>query len=182
MLSVKLIVLAIIAVSGIALISSCSVTSSGYADQPAVSPASVVQVNQLLEIPNKKALVYIQNGALTAKRDLDPWSIYCSVLMQKLHSADEPILTVSPGRFEITKVRENQEKQYFPGNFVASKDEWHYVPPIVIFKLEMRLKSSDQPDVRALICAKQVESYGRHYPMLAEIRNALGEMIDISTP
>lgn len=179
MKSVKLIIGKAIAVSGILLISGCSVTSPRYSSSPPVSSASIVQINQQLEIPNKKARVYIQDGTLTAKRDLDPWSIYCSVLMQKLHRGGEPKLTVSPGQFEIIKVREYKEQQYFPGNFVASIGEWQYVPPIVIFRLEMRLKLAEQPDVRSLICAKQVESYGRHYPTLAEIKIALGNAIEI---
>ncbi|MCH8177187.1 MAG: hypothetical protein IIC09_03125, partial [Proteobacteria bacterium] len=102
--------------------------------------------------------------------------------MQNVHTAGEPKLTVSPGQFEIIKVREYDEHQYFPGNFVASLLEWHNIPPIVIFTVEMRLKSPEQPGVRALICAKQVESYGRHYPTLAEIKTALGNAIEIKTP
>jgi len=181
MRTVKLVILTLVTLSGTALISACSTSSSRYAAQPSVTPAAVVIVNQLLEIPNKKARVYIQDGAQTAKRDLDPWRVYCSVLMQKLHSAGEPRLSVSPGQFGITKVRDYYEQQYFPGNFVASAREWHYVPPIVIFRIEMRLNSVQQPDVRSLICAKQVESYARHYPTMAEMRAALGNTIEIKT-
>lgn len=182
MQTVKLSVRTILAVSGIALISACSISSSGYATGSSVTPASIVIVNQHLEIPDRKARVYVQNGAITAKRDLDPWSIYCSVLMQKLHSAGDPKLSVSPGQFEIFKVRENYEHQDFAGNFVASAGEWNFVPPIVIFRIEMRLNSVLQPDVRSLICAKQVESYARHYPTIAEMRAALGDTIEIKTP
>ena len=171
---VNLIIRTILVAAGISVASSCAVT-------PSVNPASVVQVNRSLEIPNKKARVYIQNGEETAKRDLDPWSIYCSVLMQDLHRAGEPKLTVSPGQFEIIKVREENEYLDFPGTYVAST-EFRYVPPIVIFRVEMRLKSVQQPGVRALICVKQVESFGNHYPTLAEIRIALGNAIEIKTP
>ena len=180
--TVKLVIQTFIVISGIALIGACSTSSSRYAVQPSVTLASVVTVNQLLEIPNKKARVYIQDGVQTAKRDLDPWRVYCSLLMQKLHSAGEPRLSVSPGQFEITKVRDYYEQQYFPGNFVASAGEWHYVPPIVIFRIEMRLNSVLQPDVRSLICAKQVASYARHYPTMAEIRAVLGNTVTIKTP
>jgi len=170
-----LIIRTILVAAGISIASSCAVTP------PAVNPASVVQVNRNLEIPARKARVYIQNGNETAKRDLDPWSIYCSVLMQDLHRAGEPKLTVSPGQFEIIKVREENEYLDFPGTYVAST-EFRYVPPIVIFRVEMRLKSAQQPRVRALICDKQVESFGNHYPTLAEIRIALGNAIEIKTP
>ncbi len=171
---VKSVIRTILVAAGISIASGCAV-------KPSINPVSIVQVNQPLEIPNQKARVYIQNGEVTAKRDLDPWSIYCSVLMQDLHAAGEPKLTVSPGQFEIVKVREYSETQYFPGNFVASLRDWQNFPPIVIFTVEMRLKSAEQPGVRALICAKQVESNGRHYPTLAEIRVALGDTVDIKT-
>ena len=179
---VKLVIQTLVVISGIALVGACGTSSSRYAVQPSVALTSVVTVNQLLEIPNKKARVYIQEGAQTAKRDLDPWGVYCSVLMQKLHSAGEPRLSVSPGQFEVTKVRQYKENQDFAGNFVASLDGWNFVPPIVIFNLEMRLKSTQQPGVRALICAKQVESFGSHYPSLAEINRALGNAIEVKSP
>jgi hypothetical protein len=172
---VNLIIRTILVAAGILIVSSCAVTP------PAVNPASVVQVNRNLEIPARKARVYIQNGEETAKRDLDPWSIYCSVLMQELHSAGEPKIIVSPGQFEIIKVIEKNERIENSGNIVAGL-EWHHVPPIVIFRVEMRLKSAEQPGVRALICAKQVESYTHHYPTLAEMEIALGNAIEIKTP
>jgi hypothetical protein len=182
MQTVKLVVQTLIVISGIALISACGTSSSHYAVQASVTPASVVIVNQSLEIPNKKARVYIQDGAQTAKRDLDPWRVYCSLLMQQLHSAGEPKLSVLPGQFEITKVRAYKERQNFPGTFVASTREWQYVPPIVIFRVEMRLNSAQQADVRSLICAKQVESYGHHYPTIEEMRAALGNTVAIKMP
>ncbi len=51
----------------------------------------------------------------------------------------------------------------------------------------MRLKSAEQPGVRALFCAKHATVYGplfptRLYPTLAEIRIALGDAIEIETP
>ena len=172
---VKLIVRAFLVVTGTLILNSCAIT-------PSVNPNSVVQVNQHFEIPNLKARVYIQKGIVSAKRDLDPWNTYCSLLMQDLHSAGEPRLAVSPGQFEVSKVRQYSEQQYFRANFVASAGEWHYVPPIVVFTIEMRLKSPEQPGVRALICAKQVESYGSHYPTVAEMKIALGNTIEIKSP
>ena len=43
----------------------------------------------------------------------------------------------------------------------------------------MRLKSTEQPGVRVLICAKRVDDWGLHHPTLAEIRTALGNAIEI---
>jgi len=171
---INFIIRTILVTVGLSIASSCAATSS-------VNPASLVQVNRKLEIPNRKARVYIQNGVEIAKHDLDPWAIYCSVQMQKLHKNGEPKLSVSPGQFEIIKVREYNERLQFPGKFVASTN-WNYYPPIVIYETEMRLKSAAQPGVRALICSSQVEGLGLHYPTLADIRIALGNAIEIRIP
>jgi len=90
---------------------------------------------------------------------------------------------VLSGQFEIIRVREYDEHQDFPGDYVASR-EFRYIPPVVIFNIEMRLQSAEQHDVRALICAKQVEvvGFGRHYPTLTEISTTLGNAIEIKTP
>ena len=165
----------IIAVAaGILMISGCAVT-------PIVDPASIVQVNQTLEIPDRKARVYIQNGAVTAKREVDPWEVYCSVLMQNLHARGEPKLTVSPGQFEIIRERKYEDPFAYPGTFVASRDMLFY-PPVINSRIEMRLNSTEQPGVRALICNKQVEEHIRQFPTLTEIRKTLGNLIEIKTP
>ena len=165
----------IIAVAaGILMINGCAVT-------PIVDPASIVQVNETLEIPDRKARVYIQNGAATAKREVDPWDVYCSVLMQNLHARGEPKLTVSPGQFKIIRVRKYEDRFASPGTYVASRDML-YFPPVINSRVEMLLNSAEQPGVRALICNKQVEEHIRQFPTLAEIRMTLGNLIEINTP
>ena len=163
------------------LFSGCVNLASQYAIKPQVDLASVVQINHRFAIPNQKARVYIQNGVAITKRDIDKWSTHCSVLMQDVHSAGEPKLTVSPGQFEIIKVRKYDDT-YFPGSS-GSLGGWAFERPTnVIFEVEMRLKSAEQPGVRALICAKRVDDYGLHHPTLAEIRIALGDAIEIKVP
>jgi hypothetical protein len=182
-----MIIRTILIVAGISIASGCSVSSSRYAAKPSVNPASIVQINQHLEIPSQKARVYIQNGVETTMRNIDKFSTYCSVLMQNVHSRGEPLLTVSPGRFEIIKLRKSNDSLYFPGSFFVSRGWTDDFPSVVIFEVEIRLKSAEQPGVRALFCAKQADVYGplfltRHYPTLAEIRFALGNAIEIETP
>ena len=77
--------------------------------RPSVSPAAIVQVNQQLEIPSRKARVYIQDGAVTTSRNIDKWSTYCSLLMRKKHASGETKQSVSPGQFKITKVIESED-------------------------------------------------------------------------
>jgi hypothetical protein len=168
----------IITVAGIALASGCASLSARYPVPPSVTTEFIVQINQHFEIPNRKARVYIQEGAEIKMRDIYKWNTYCSVLMQDLHKAGESKLTVSPGQFEIIKVRKYDDT-YFPGSSGSLGGITFERPTNVIFEVEMRLKSAEQPGVRALICAKRVDDYGLHHPTLAEIRIALGNVIEI---
>lgn len=55
------------------IISGCGASLKNSMVRPSVSPTSIVQVNQRLEIPNRKACVYIQDGAVTTLRNIDKW-------------------------------------------------------------------------------------------------------------
>ena len=165
----------------------CSTSLPDNVVQPSAFIGSVVQVNQHYEIPNQKARVYIQDGNLISKHNLEKFNTYCSVLMQDLHKAGEPKLKVIPGQFEIIKLRKYNDYAVFPGNLFASRRRAFDFPEIVKFEVEMRLKSTQQPGVRALICAKQVNVMGPlfatdHYPTITEIRKALGNAVEIMMP
>jgi hypothetical protein len=171
-----------------AAVSSCATSSQGYGTIPAVNPASVVQINRELQIPVGKARVYLQNGAALNQQNLITWKPYCSVLMQSVHTPGEPLLKVMADRFEIKQLREYNDFRYRPRIYVASAgstfSEW---PVNVIYSVEMRLDSPHQPDVRALICAKHSGTNmswdsRSYYPNLAEIRSALGDIIEIIEP
>ena len=163
----------------VALIAACSGTSGNYS-RVAVLPLSVVQINTQLEIPAGEARVYIQFGKLIAKRGgLDRFLTYCSVLMQDLHVPGEPLLTVSPGRFEVREVRQYNDGYHDPTILVASTTFMGDGRSLIFYTLEMRLRSTDQPDVRALFCVKESELPGRQYPSFEEIRIALGDAVTI---
>ncbi len=179
----------ILAVTGIAIIiSGCGASLKNTMVRPSVSPAAIVQVNQQLEIPGRKNRVYIQDGAVTTLRNIDKWSTYCSVQMQQKNSPGGPKQNVSLGQFKITKVIESKDNNDTRRTYVASlgwildvaKDENRAIN--VFFSVEMRLKSAQQPGVRSLICEKRSDNRGLYnYPTLAEIRIALGNMIEIKT-
>jgi len=184
-----LIVRTIVAVTGIIVISGCGASFKNNTVRPSVSPAAIVQVNQQLEIPNRKVRVYIQDGAIIAYRKKDKWGTYCSLLMQQKHASGEPKLSVLPGQFKITKVTESEDGSNTGRTYVASLgwiiDVEHNLSVHVIYAVEMRLSSADQPGVRALICEKRANALGfnyRNYPTLAEIKTALGDTIEIKTP
>ena len=164
------------------ILGGCASTSSSYRNQPSVDPTSIIQINTDLEIPNGDTRVYIQNGVATTMRNIDRWATYCGVAMKKIHAMDQPKQTVSPGRFEITRVIQSSDHIFYRRVYVASRI-WRYDPPSSVnFQVEMRLDSASQPDVRSLICVKNVNNYGRHFPKLAEIKVALGDAITIISP
>jgi hypothetical protein len=129
-----------------------------------------------------------EDGAPIAGQNPDIGKTYCSVLMQNVHSPGEPLLKVMPDRFEIKQLREYNDFRSLPRIYVSSAGSIFSGWPInVIYSVEMRLDSPGQPGVRALICAKRsglnrswnVRTY---YPNLAEIRSALGDIIEIIEP
>ena len=182
-----LIVRTIVAVTVIIVISGCGASFKNNTVRPSVSPATIVQVNQQLEIPNRKARVYIQDGAIITYRKKDTWGTYCSLLMQQKHASGEPKLSVLPGQFKITKVIESEDGSGTGRTYVASLG-WIIDVSVqgsnhVIYAVEMRISSVEQPGVRALICEKRTHNRGpNNYPTLEEIRIALGDTIEIKTP
>ena len=181
---INIMIRTIMAVAGIIIFSGCGASLKSDPVQPRVTPALVVQVNENLEIPNRKARVYIQDGVKAALRDVDKWSTYCSLRMKDRHTEGEPKLAISPGQFEIIKVREFNDSLYFPGTFVVSRGISSDFPLDVIFEVEMRLKSTQQPDVWAMYCARQVTVFSpifrsSFYPKLADIGIALGNTVEI---
>ena len=185
--SINLIIRGVVTVTGIVLVSGCGASFKSEPVQPRVTPALVVQINQNLEIPDRKARVYIQDGVKAALRDVDKWSTYCSLRMKDRHNEGDPKLTVSPAQFEIIKVREFNDSVYFPATFVVSRGISSDFPMDIIFEVEMRLKSPQQPDVWAMYCAKQVTVFSpifssSYYPKLPDIRVALGSTVEIKAP
>ena len=184
---INLIIRGVVTVTGIVLVSGCGISFKSVPVQPRVTPAMVVQVNQYLEIPNRKARVYIQDGIKAALREVDKWSTYCSLRMKDPHTEGEAKLSVLPGQFEIIRVRESNDSSYFPGAFVVSREISSDFPFDVIFEVEMRLKSTQQPDVWAMYCAKQVTVFSSifppsYYPKLPDIGTALGNTVEIRDP
>jgi hypothetical protein len=164
------------------LVAACASDSnySRYSDLIPVFPTSIVHINQLMEIPNSKARVYIQNGKAIPKRELDRFAVYCSVLMNILHEPGEPALQVNPGQFDVTEVRQFNDR-FNDSRILVASTMWDMrsMPSNTFFTFEMRLKSTQQGEVRSLICVKESSLRGRHYPSLEEIRLALGDAVTI---
>ena len=187
MQKISMVIRGVVTVTGIVLVSGCGISFKNDPVQPRVTTALVVQVNQNLEIPNRKARVYIQDGIKAALREVDKWSTYCSLRMKDPHNNGAPKLRVLPGQFEIIRVRESNDSPYFSGTFVVARGHSSDFTLDVIFEVEMRLKSTQQPDVWAMYCARQVTVLSpffrsSYYPKLADISVALGNTVEIREP
>ncbi len=185
--SINLIIRSLVTLAGIVIVSGCGASFNSEPVQPGVTTALVIQINQTLDIPVGKARVYIQDGIKPALHNVDRLSTYCSVRMKNRHKEGEPNLAISPGQFEIIKVREINDSLYFPATFVMSAGISSDFPLDVIFEVEMRLKSPQQPDVWAMYCARQTTVYSpifrsSYYPKLADISVSLGNIVEIREP
>ena len=169
--------------AAVALVSGCASTAANTGAVPSVDPASTIQINGSYDIPVNKARVYFQNGAHIAVGDIrDRWTTYCSVLVQDLQSADQPQQTITPGRFEIVKVMQTDDWTNTRQFFVASLIWVSSHPARIVYKVEMRLHSAEQPNVRSLICEKTANHRGNNHPTGSEIQTALGSLIEINMP
>ncbi len=154
-------------------------TQSSYnTAQASVDSGSLVQINRPLEIPDGKSRLYFQNGVEITQRNIEKMTTYCSIRMRDRHKAGEPKIIISPEQIEIIKLRRSND--YSGGGRGNS-------PGNVIFELEMRLKSTEQPGVMALYCAKKVMvmkmvNTRQYYPNNTEIITALGNSIEIKAP
>ncbi len=163
-------------------------TYSRTSKRPAVKPGSYVQLHHEYQVPNVFARVYFRNGKQTLKGNIDRFTPYCYISMKDISQAGQPQQVIFPGRFYVTKVIESND--HFGGRrtYVASAIWQFDGPSNVDYKLEMRLSSSEQPGVRALICIKNINDYRdhmhepSHYPKLSEIKIALGDLVTIEAP
>ena len=166
-------------IAGLIFTVGCATQSPYNTAQASVDPGSLVQINRPLEIPNGKARLYFQNGVEITWRNIEKMTTYCSIRMRDRHKAGEPKIIISPEQFEIIKLRRS--------NDYSGRGRSESPPTNVIFELEMRLNSTEQPGVMALYCAKRVMVMNlintkQYYPNNTEIITALGDTIEIKSP
>jgi len=168
------------------LTACASGTYSKTSKRPAVKPGSYVQINHEYQIPNVFARIYFRNGKQTLKGDIDRFTPHCYILTHDIRQAGQPQQMIFPGRFYVTKVIESND--HFGGRTTYAALAFGMFggpdgPSNVDYQLEMRLSSSEQPGVRALICVKNSTDYlDRRYPSLSEIKIALGDLVTIEAP
>jgi hypothetical protein len=181
----------------IALLTGCSFTRTPI--PPPVKPDFTVQINRSFEsLPNYTRL-YFQEGKQAIYAELDQWKTYCRLHVFNPDRKADYLTSVIPGSFNISKVALQLETSesapgrpvYFGsigmGLMTASSSssfdrEIRDLPSYYLYRVNLKLSSTSQPDVQSLICARKWGSYGNHYPDLTEIRSALGNQIEIKAP
>ena len=145
---------------------------------PPVDPGFRIQVNaQFDALPNATRLQF-QGGERIPQGNLDKWTTYCRLFVYNRNRKADYVTAVLPGNFEVTSV----EVKYVSSNAIFASRSWRVrdVPAYYLYQVRMQLTSPDQPDIRSLNCFKKwATPRTNQYPTLVEIRQALGNLIEI---
>ena len=159
-----------------------------------------VTVNRSFESLPNYTRIYFQHGVQANYEALDLWTTYCRLhLFNRQHGADY-LTGVVPGQFAVTAVKLRYQSSDYPyygfdsgvfssisiglRNHDAPTGIHRYdgPPDYYLYRVHIKLSSADQPDVQTLTCEKKWATRGNYYPKLGEIRQALGEIIEITRP
>ena len=163
---------------------------------PPVSHSATVQINESYDSLPNYSRIYFQGGRRIAKTELDRWTIYCRLHVYDPDMGADYVTSVAAGKFEVVNVRNQLEvTENFYSNpdlyatpatgFSFSRASWDRdwimdrIPSYYLYRVNMKLTSPDQPDVQSLICSRKAGTYGNYYPTLGDIRQALGNVIEI---
>lgn len=164
----------------IGLLSACATTQAPYV--PPVQTRDLVIVNTAFrDLPNATR-IDIQDGKRVQKGNLDRWSTYCRLFVYNRRQESDYVASVEPGSFEIVGVELRYDSpDTLDRPWGHHRFGWHYYHPPAFYryKVGMRLTSTDQPDVQSLDCYRKWSTRGYYYPSLAEIRQTLGDLIEI---
>ena len=164
---------------------------------PPVSHSATVQINQSYDSLPNYSRIYFQAGQRIAKTELDRWTTYCRLHVYNPDMKADYVTSVAAGKFEVVSVRNQLEvvrNSYSDPDFratpesgfsvskVSGRGDWFMdrLPSYYLYRVNMKLVSPDQPDVQSLICSRKSGTYGNYYPTLGEIRQALGNVIEIT--
>lgn len=164
------------------LITACAGTNQQYANQPAVNPGSKIELNISSTIPPDSDRIYIQNGKVMDKSEIDTYQIYCNLVMRKYQDENGSKLKVTPGEFTVYRVRLNNNYIHRPVIYASTEDRYYYPPLGVDYRTELFLKSSDQPDVKVLSCTRNMEDYSKEsrFPKKSQIEKTMGELVNLN--
>jgi hypothetical protein len=149
---------------------------------PSVNPGFRVQINaQFDAMPNTTRLQF-QGGELIQQGNLDKWTTYCRLFVYNRNQKADYVTAVLPGSLEVTRVvvKYNSSDNPPGTSYVGLNRGVRDLPSYYVYQVLMQLTSPDQPDIKSLNCYKKwATPRANQYPTLAEIRQALGDLIEI---
>ena len=151
---------------------------------PPVDPGFRVQVNTPFENLANSTRIQFQGGQVIQQGNLDKWTTYCRLHVYNPNQGADYVTKVAPGSFSVTRVEVRYQSSDYPPGISYAALNWNVreLPAYYVYMVLMRLSSPDQPEVRSLNCYKKWSTpRANQYPTLAEIRTALGGLIEIKT-
>jgi hypothetical protein len=153
---------------------------------PVVPPVNVgfrVQVNEQFDALPNGTRIDFQGGQRIQQGNLDKWTTYCRLYVYNRNQKADDVTAVLPGSFKVTRVEVKYNSSDSPPGFYYTDLNWgvREVPAYYVYQVLMQLTSPDQPDIQSLNCYKKWSTpRANQYPTLAEIRLALGNLIEIT--
>jgi hypothetical protein len=170
----------IVCLALLGLLAGCATTSTPY--EPPVRNRDIVYVQVAFDdLPNGTRIDF-QHGQRVPDGDLDWWTTYCRLYVYNRHHDADYLTSVQPGQFEIVGVQvryDSVDSLFRPWGFSGPYWYDHMHPAYYVYMIGMRLASTDQPEVQSLDCYRKWGTRGPYYPTLDEIREALGDLIEI---
>jgi len=163
----------------IIFIGACAGTGRQYANQPVVSIGSKIQLEIAAIIPLGQDRVHIQNNRLVSKLQIDTYSVYCSVIMEKYQEEGMPQLRIETGEFTVSRVRLYNDYVHNPIIYANNDDRYWYPSGGVVYRTELYLESPDQPLVRALTRTNNQAEYkiDGYFPLRSHFVTVMGDFI-----
>ena len=156
------------------LFNACTLPTSTDPDSflYSVPVGSVLELKQDFPIKAHTARSFIQGGRIIEEHELNIYYPHCSLLTNSLQDYDR---IIKPTHFEIYRVVDDEEHaqrylQYAARLFGFDSDE----PTIIGQSSYYYLRSTDEPDVRSLICLQWGSPESVEYLSINQVRAVLG--------
>ena len=160
----------------------CASYESSY--NPPVKTRDRVFINTAFDSLPNASRINFQRGRQVPYGKLDRWTTYCRLYVYNRRYDADYLTSIEPGQFEIVGVKlshTSSNSYYPPWRSVSLWRRPHDIPAYYLYQIGLRLTSPDQSDVKSLDCYKKWSLRGYHYPSLVEIRQALGDLIELRT-
>ncbi len=156
--------------------------SSPYYPPPV---GSVLTLHQDLEIERDWARVFIQDGRVLPKKEVDQFAPHCNIEVNEVASAGRPQY-IRAGEFRIDKVTRRynltDSGRLLVASVIVDKDDGR--PSFTTLTMAMRLRSTSQPHVRGITCGRMWYGYEPFARQLSiqQIRMALAGIATLTLP